>query len=365
VVDCRADELFAVFPEAAGAVAAAVAAQQGLSAYAWAEGAEFRVRIGLNTGDPIDAAEGYVGLDVNRAARICAAGHGGQVLASRAVLDAAGSVDVIDLGDYRLAGLEAPERIFQIAVPDARRVFPALRASPAPSIGRRSGRLRSPAPESSADAPWKARSLLPLVSQELRRPLADLAASLFTASRATDRAQVFLDRVDRKRLDSLLAAQREMIPFSKRAEQEARGIQSQIDAVEEVAGRRRTLREFTTKAAEVCASGADTLTENSILTHSRRIADATATLDDTVTRTAALVGPLAFQLKRTRVRGVYQSAGRYVVPYIDTVGADRIRDFETLAQARDFRDAVRLSQPAHVPPEWGGGWGWGQENRRR
>jgi class 3 adenylate cyclase len=363
VVDCRADELFAVFPDAVGAMAAAVAAQQGLAAHEWAQGAKFRVRIGLNTGDPIDAAEGYVGLDVNRAARICAAGHGGQVLASRAVLDAAGSgLDVIDLGDFQLAGLPHPERILQVVVPDARRVFPALRASQSPAIGRRGGRRRRRASASSADAPWMARSLLPRVSEELRRPLADLAASLFTAGRAADRASVFLDRVDHKRLDSQLEAQREMTPFSKRAEREAQTIEAQIAAIDEVEGRLQTLREFTSQAEAVCASDPQTLTEHSIDTHRQRIADTTVALDDTVTRTAVLVGPLAFRLKRTRSRGVYQSAGRFVVPYIDTVGADRIRDFETLAQAREFRAAVRIAEQrgdGSQPYRGGGEYGTG------
>ncbi len=89
--------------------AAAGAAQRGL-----ADG-PVRVRIGVHTGEPIVTAEGYVGADVHRAARIMSAGHGGQVLVSettRQLLDA--SMELRDLGDHRLKDLGAPQRLFQL-----------------------------------------------------------------------------------------------------------------------------------------------------------------------------------------------------------------------------------------------------------
>ena len=79
-VDCRADEMFVAFQRAKDGVDAAVAAQQLIGAYAWPELAVVRVRMGLHTGEPVVESGVYLGLDVNRAARICSAGHGGQIL---------------------------------------------------------------------------------------------------------------------------------------------------------------------------------------------------------------------------------------------------------------------------------------------
>jgi predicted ATPase/class 3 adenylate cyclase/Tfp pilus assembly protein PilF len=114
-VDTQGDAFFVAFARASDAVAAAADAQGAL-----AEG-PMRVRIGLHTGEPLQGDEGYVGLDVHRAARIAAAGHGGQVLLSQAVVDLA-EVEVRDLGLHRLKDLSAPERIFQLGTED----FPPL-----------------------------------------------------------------------------------------------------------------------------------------------------------------------------------------------------------------------------------------------
>jgi class 3 adenylate cyclase len=83
-VDTQGDAFFVVFSRATQAVAAAVAIQRALATEAWPEGGAVRVRIGVHTGKPIRAAEGYTGLDVIRGARIKEAGHGGQVLLSKA-----------------------------------------------------------------------------------------------------------------------------------------------------------------------------------------------------------------------------------------------------------------------------------------
>jgi predicted ATPase len=106
-VDTQGDAFFVAFSRATDAVAAAVQAQSAL-----ADG-RVKVRIGLHTGEPARGEEGYVGFDVHRAARIAAAGHGGQVLLSQATADLAGA-DVRDLGLHRLKDLSAPERIFQL-----------------------------------------------------------------------------------------------------------------------------------------------------------------------------------------------------------------------------------------------------------
>jgi predicted ATPase/class 3 adenylate cyclase len=106
-VDTQGDAFFVAFSRATNAVSAAAHAQRTLAA------GPVRVRIGLHTGEPAQDEEGYVGFDVHRAARIAAAGHGGQVLLSQATADLAGA-EVRDLGLHRLKDLSAPERIFQL-----------------------------------------------------------------------------------------------------------------------------------------------------------------------------------------------------------------------------------------------------------
>jgi DNA-binding NarL/FixJ family response regulator len=107
-IDCRGDEFSVAFGDPARAVEAARAIQESHTD-------SIRVRIGIHTGDPLRVDGGYVGVDVHRAARICAAGHGGQVLLSEttsALVD--GDVDLRDLGEHRLRGLERVEHIFQV-----------------------------------------------------------------------------------------------------------------------------------------------------------------------------------------------------------------------------------------------------------
>jgi class 3 adenylate cyclase len=129
-VDARGDALFYSFPLARAAVTAAVAGQRALAAHAWPASAEVRVRIGVHTGEPTVGDEGYVGVDVVRAARICSAGHGGQVLLSQATRALVGSdipegVSVRDLGEQHLKDLPA-ERLYQIELAEGPRSFPAL-----------------------------------------------------------------------------------------------------------------------------------------------------------------------------------------------------------------------------------------------
>jgi predicted ATPase/class 3 adenylate cyclase len=115
----QGDSFVVAFPRASDAVAAAAEAQRALAA------TPVRVRMGIHTGEPELTAEGYVGLDVHRAARIGAAGHGGQVVVSettRALLD--GEFELRDLGEHRLKDLGFPIRLFQVG----RNEFPPLRS---------------------------------------------------------------------------------------------------------------------------------------------------------------------------------------------------------------------------------------------
>ena len=104
-VDTQGDALFAVFARASDGSRAAVAAQRALAAHSWPHGVAVRVRMGLHTGEPSRVTEGYVGLDVHRAARIMSAAHGGQVLLSQTTRDLvardgdAEGVSLRDLGE--------------------------------------------------------------------------------------------------------------------------------------------------------------------------------------------------------------------------------------------------------------------------
>jgi class 3 adenylate cyclase len=129
-VDTQGDAFFYSFSRARDAVAGAVAAQRALAEHTWPNGAEVRVRMGLHTGEPSVGDEGYLGLDVVRAARICSAGHGGQILLSettRALLgnDLPDGVAVVDLGQQKLKDVQH-ERIYQLSL-EGNESFPPLK----------------------------------------------------------------------------------------------------------------------------------------------------------------------------------------------------------------------------------------------
>ena len=127
------DSFFVVFSSAADAVACCLAAQRALAGQAWPGGVAVRVRMGLHSGEPVWHQDGYVGMDVHRAARIAAAAHGGQVVLSDATRLLVASrlpagVSVRDLGLHRLKDLQAPERIYQLAAPGLAEQFPPLKS---------------------------------------------------------------------------------------------------------------------------------------------------------------------------------------------------------------------------------------------
>ena len=131
-VEDRGDGLFAVFTRAVDALTAAVAAQRALAAHPWPEGAAVQVRVGLHTGDPALVGNNYVGLDVHRAARLCDAAHGGQVLLSAATRELVeqhlpDDVTLRDLGEHRLRDLQRPERIYQAVIAGLPADFPPPR----------------------------------------------------------------------------------------------------------------------------------------------------------------------------------------------------------------------------------------------
>ena len=137
VVDCQGDAMFAAFRSAPSAVGAAAAAQQGHAQEQWPDGTRVRVRMALHTGEPhLTADGGYTGIDVVRAARLCAAGHGGQVLMTETTRRIS-RAETIDLGSATLPDMDGPERVYQLVVPGVQAEFPPLRrtaASPLETI---------------------------------------------------------------------------------------------------------------------------------------------------------------------------------------------------------------------------------------
>jgi class 3 adenylate cyclase len=120
-VDTQGDAFFFVFARARDGVLAAAGAQKALAAHTWPDDVEVRVRMGLHTGEPSVGDEGYVGLDVVKAARICAAAHGGQVLVSqttRALIagDEPEGVGLLNLGEHRLKDIDRREPLFQLVL---------------------------------------------------------------------------------------------------------------------------------------------------------------------------------------------------------------------------------------------------------
>jgi DNA-binding NarL/FixJ family response regulator/class 3 adenylate cyclase len=135
-LDADGDSFFVAFHRPRNAVDAAMAAQRALAAHEWPDGIDVRVRIGIHTGEASLAGDQYVGLAVHRAARICDAGHGGQILLSettRSLLEdeeeELEGVALRDLGPQLLKDFDRAVRIYQLTVAGLEREFPALRTA--------------------------------------------------------------------------------------------------------------------------------------------------------------------------------------------------------------------------------------------
>jgi len=133
-VDTQGDAFFVAFPDAQEALRAARETQEALAS------GSVRVRMGLHTGEPLLTGEGYVGVDVHKAARICSAGHGGQILVSERTKLAVEDGELRSLGSHRLKDLTAPEPLYQLGEAE----FPPLKSlnqsnlpvQPTPFVGR-------------------------------------------------------------------------------------------------------------------------------------------------------------------------------------------------------------------------------------
>ena len=121
------DQFFVAFESAGDAAAAAADGQHALAEHEWPDGNEVRVRMGLHTGEPRPVEGGYVGLDVHHAARVMAAGHGGQVLVSAATRALLGpTVELRDLGEHALKDLAGPQQLYQLELDGLPGEFPPL-----------------------------------------------------------------------------------------------------------------------------------------------------------------------------------------------------------------------------------------------
>ncbi len=126
------DSFFVVFASAVEAARACVESQRALAAHAWPPGARPQVRMGLHSGEPTRHEDGYVGMDVHRAARIAASAHGGQVVMSEVTgqLVAGGlpGIGAADLGWHRLKDIAEPEHLHQLLIPGLPATFPPLKS---------------------------------------------------------------------------------------------------------------------------------------------------------------------------------------------------------------------------------------------
>jgi class 3 adenylate cyclase/DNA-binding beta-propeller fold protein YncE len=135
-IETQGDSFFVAFRRGKDAVLAAVGGQRAIAAHSWPDGVRVAVRMGIHTGEPTVGPDRYVGLGVHRAARICAAGHGGQVLLSNTTRDLVedelpADVAVRDLGEHHLKDIDRPERLFQLEIPGLQNDFPPLKSEPA------------------------------------------------------------------------------------------------------------------------------------------------------------------------------------------------------------------------------------------
>jgi predicted ATPase/class 3 adenylate cyclase len=144
LISTEGDSFFCVFSSPVDAVQSAASAQRELENHSWPDRGRVRVRIGMHTGPARLGGADFVGLDVHRAARISAAGHGGQVLMSdttRALVDnhLPEGTSLVDLGEHHLKDLLHPEHLFQLNIDGLQDSFP-------PVISKYSGRVRIPEP---------------------------------------------------------------------------------------------------------------------------------------------------------------------------------------------------------------------------
>lgn len=291
VVDTQGDAFFVAFRRAQDAVAAAVEAQRALAAHDWPKGTEPRARMAVHTGEPSRVEEGFVGLSVHRAARICTVGHGGQVLLSSTTRDLIedrlpAGVALLDLGEHHLKDLDRPERITQLLVDGMPSVFTPLKSlesqpvKATPFAGQE-GELAAAAQAAFRRAPgrtllslrrWRVALLgralawrdlvlrrrshalevvgfrLYAVARiapggSLQSQVASLSGAVATAARAAADADRLLRSADRKALARRLGEYRGRAPATERYAQAADAVAKQIAALDALGERHRAFED--------------------------------------------------------------------------------------------------------------------------
>jgi class 3 adenylate cyclase len=223
-IDTQGDAFFFAFPRAKDAVAAAVEAQRLHATHAWTDAVTVRVRMGLHTGEPAVGSEGYLGIDVVRAARLCTVGHGGQVLLSETTRALVGGslpdgVAVHKLGERVLKDIDEPERIFELDIDGVSVAPPASPPSsqPASAPGSAPGSAPSasqpppgpspaapPGPASPAGDPFApdfGAQLAERIKAQVRRSLEEPLGRMFSqvdalAERASEHPETITEKLD-------------------------------------------------------------------------------------------------------------------------------------------------------------------------
>ena len=196
-IDTQGDAFFFAFSRARDAVIAAVEAPRAPAAQEWPDGVDVRVRMGRHTRQPALGTQGYLGLDVVRAARLCTAGSGGHVLLSETTRALVGAslpegVSIFPLGERRLKGIDEPERVFELEIDGASPPEAPVPEAPVPAA--------EPADEESWDADLGKRmaakieaSVRRSVEATLERVMSDVDA---LADRAAKRPSEIAERLE-------------------------------------------------------------------------------------------------------------------------------------------------------------------------
>lgn len=337
IVDARGEEHFAVFGRAHEAVSAAAGAQRSM------RGQELKARIGLHTGEPAVDGDGYLGLDVHVAARVCAAGHGGQVLLSPATRTLVPDLDCRDLGEHLLKGIDAPTRIFQLLAPDLPERFPTLRtlapATRTSALAGVAGRLRRTRRPTYDELSWTVRGQMAAARDPERPQLARLRTALIDANRIAHDVDQYLAASDARALQRQLTEYREMSVVSSRAADEVRRLERGLESLDGLRTARGALDDAVYEVRRLPEQAGAATTA---------VVRAASRLRAAYVRTTPLIPPMSGKLRRTRHRGVYRLGERYVVPWFDTVGIEHREVFPTPGEAGSFARTVRLREKSQT-----------------
>jgi class 3 adenylate cyclase len=361
-IDTQGDACLIAFERVSDAVLAALAAQAGLTAYTWPAQSRLRVRMGIATGEAVSTGEGFVGLCVHRAARLCAAAHGGQVLVSQAaaaILADAPLPDVVatSLGTHPLRDLGEPERIVQVSPSAHAERFPPLRLAPAPTAPartRRSDLLRREGEPSLQAVALQLRTLYPAVGADAHGLLEEAVRSFDGARTAELAARETLDHVDPARLRRLLRGYRSTAGISDAAAREAARVATRVATIELL---ERALSELSPLTGEAAASAervrralidlgdAAAAPLADLAAIGRRATALGARLHEARVELRVEHWDVGLRRSRTWRRGVYRrTGGAFVVPYVNEVGVEREAVFQTLSDAQGFVRGLKASR---------------------